>query len=269
VIELPADLGRYTPYALPSDAVDWTIGLGEELIREQPDPSLPIDPATDPNSRSVIGPDTRHRVDNTAVYPHSAVVAIRFTAGHYCSGVMVGRDTVMTAGHCLYNVTAKTWADILSVRPGRNGNRAPLGSCGIRYMVIFTHFKDTGDANYDIGAIKVSCSEPERLGYFGLYTTTANINGTGAIIYGYPTSRDGQQWGAADGTISSASRNRFYYPTDTSGGQSGSAVYFYPSWGNGGPYAQGVHTVGHGDRNSATRLHRAAFDMIVSVKNAR
>ena len=58
-------------------------------------------------THSVIGRDNRIRVTNTTLYPYRAIVhlVIQFNGQEVygCTGALISKDTVFTAGHCVYN----------------------------------------------------------------------------------------------------------------------------------------------------------------------
>ncbi len=55
----------------------------------------------DQGIESIIGTDERVRVKNTLAFPGSATVLIRQFGRLHCTGWMVSKDTLMTAGHCV------------------------------------------------------------------------------------------------------------------------------------------------------------------------
>lgn len=76
---------------------------------------------------SVIGTDTRYQEGSTTTSPWGSIVHISSTVGG-CTGFMLNRDTVVTAGHCVYWNGA--WATNYTVSPGRNGvSYQPYGTC--------------------------------------------------------------------------------------------------------------------------------------------
>jgi len=70
----------------------------------------------------VIGADDRRRITNTRDTPFRYICSIR-AGNHGCSGTLVGPSTVLTAGHCVEDLTGS-----VTVIPGRAGNSRPFGS---------------------------------------------------------------------------------------------------------------------------------------------
>lgn len=95
---------------------------------------------TSPEPLEVIGPDGRFSIGNENIeFPFSAIVNLRFSwldTGNpvWCTGWLVGRSSVITAAHCLYDAighpTAPTSGN-MTAYPGLNSlsnNPTPYGS---------------------------------------------------------------------------------------------------------------------------------------------
>lgn len=87
----------------------------------------------DQGIESIIGTDERVRVKNTLAFPGSATVLIRQFGRLHCTGWMVSKDTLMTAGHCVRDGGSDgEWTAGLTFVPGSNGGDAPFGVCRSR-----------------------------------------------------------------------------------------------------------------------------------------
>ena len=75
---------------------------------------------------SIIGADNRVRVNPTTSLPARATVLIAFSAGR-CTGWLINRNTVVTAGHCVAPGNNTGFYSVPSYRiyPGRNGTSSP------------------------------------------------------------------------------------------------------------------------------------------------
>lgn len=70
---------------------------------------------------SLIGINDRIRVnDRISATVH---VATQYNSGEIygCTGVLISKDTVLTAGHCIYNKEIGRWATNVIATPWRNG----------------------------------------------------------------------------------------------------------------------------------------------------
>ncbi len=236
------------------------------------DGQAPLKPLTRPvrgmQPNSVIGSDSRTRVTATTTYPNSAIVLINRNGGLWCTGWMVGKDTLLSAGHCVTD-GAGTWYSGLTFVPGSNGGNAPFGTCGARNIYAFHGWASGADSNYDTSIVKLNCSVGNSTGWFGTWWQSASLNGTFTRVQGYPGDKPSTQWQSYD-YVRASSADRLYYQNDTVGGESGSPVWQYRS----GPYCSGVcgmgvHTNGSdGTNNSGTRFTQAKLNAIYGIVNA-
>jgi glutamyl endopeptidase len=216
--------------------------------------------------RSVIGKDTRKRVENTADYPYSAIALLITTfsngAQTTCTGFFISPSTVATAGHCLDN-KEDGLTDHVVIIPGNNVNVEPFGYClGIRAYSV-TGWVDNktppSPAPYDYGAVKLNCSIGNEVGWFGLHWQSSSLTRTPVTITGYPSDKkpDYSMWTASGKIIGSPGRE-LLYTISTAPRQSGSPVY------TSGDIALAIHAYGvtptYPHANAGTRITQAAFD---------
>ena len=211
----------------------------------------------------VIGNDERVRITNTSVYPWRAHAALLITARDGSrwvgTGWFIGPHTLMTAGHVVFirsqpaNPARDGWVRSIEVMPGRDDTNLPYGSVTSTNFRSVTGWTQNGDQDYDYGAIILPTDLGSRTGWlgFGVYDN-ATLLASLANVTGYPGvpvphgAPYGTQWYDAK-RVGSVGPRRVSYETDTSPGQSGSAVYRIV---NGSRYAFGVHAYGgnHGPR---------------------
>jgi glutamyl endopeptidase len=199
-----------------------------------------------PSVMSIIGGDSRVQVTNTTVYPYTAIVRITFVnvSGH-CSGFIIDRDTVITAGHCVYNrnpsIGSTGWINIDQVVPGQNGVSKPFGQCQERFVHSVSGWVNDGSADYDYGMIKLNCTVGFDTGWIGYRHTPGSLDGDWDTVGGYPVDKTaGTQWRDADEVRRTEDR-RIFYANDTFGGQSGSPAWAIASDGT-TRIAIGIHT---------------------------
>lgn len=274
----PADA---QPKALPADAAITDTGavtlprLGQETANgwDSYTGSAPS-PET---SESIIGADNRTQVTSTTSYPARAVGLITRNGQHHCTGWLISKDSILTAGHCVNTggngSTNGTWYSGLRFSAGRNGTSAPYGYCGVRSMTSFVGWVRDGNEEHDAAVIKLNCSIGNTVGWFGQWWQTASLNGNATRINGYPGDKPQTQW-FSTGTVNASTTFQVFYQNDTVGGMSGS-----PIWQNRtGPYCSGVcgmgihaygvhgsypHTINHGERHT-----QAKFNVYQSVATA-
>jgi glutamyl endopeptidase len=216
--------------------------------------------ATKPNpgmAGSVIGGDDRVREGVPGDYPWRSIVYLSTNQGQ-CTGFMLSRDVVVTAGHCVYE---GGWVTSYTAVPGKNGGSQPYGSCsgGINDVWTTSNWISTGSADYDYGLVKLTCDIGNTVGWFGWwYNTGETLTGQYLYVEGYPGDKPyATMWWDGD-PISSQSATRLSYQIDTYNGQSGSPLYHYNSTTAGlcgGWCVTGIHTNGAvNNQNSGTRF---------------
>jgi glutamyl endopeptidase len=201
------------------------------------------------------GPDNSRQIQTTTKFPYRAVVWIKYVNQSgligWCSGYMIGANTVATAGHCVYDPQEfGGWISrsFFVVVPGANADAqdpTPYGSCGATRLFASRGWRVSrgSNSNYDYGAIKLNCSIGNRTGYFGLTRPTSPV-GITSIISGYPSGHPiGTMWRSVD-QVRAVTTKRIFYRNDTFPGDSGAPVYRSSTsacrW-----CAFGIHTTGN------------------------
>ncbi len=222
---------------------------------------------------TVHGVDNRVKINNTGVYPWRATASLLITAADNSqwigTGWFISPRTLVTAGHVVFikgsGVPGRDgWVRRIQVMPGRNGSSLPYGSVTATSFRSVTAWTNSGNAEYDYGAIILPTPLGNSTGWFGFGSyTDADLRATVGNITGYPGDKpSGTQWYDAR-RIASVSSRKVYYDIDTAGGQSGSAVYRIKS---GKRYAFAIHAYGGGTTNSGTRINAQVFSNLKNWK---
>jgi glutamyl endopeptidase len=220
----------------------------------------------------VIGTDDRIQITNTTVYPWRVHASLRITAkggGIYSgTGWFIGPHTLATAGHVVFinapGTAAHGWVQSIQVMPGRNGPSLPFGSVTSTDFRSVNGWTQSGDENYDYGAIRIPTELGNTVGWFGFGVyADSDLLATTANIAGYPGDKPaGTQWYHWR-QIASVNSRKVYYAIDTAPGQSGSAVYRITSSGR---YGIAIHAYGGATANSGTRIVQPVFDNLLAWK---
>lgn len=223
--------------------------------------------------RAVIGADDRVQITATATYPWSVHASLRITANDGSqwigTGWFCGPHTLITAGHCVYIKNSGVpnrdgWVRSITVIPGRNGAQQPFGSAVSSNLRTVTGWANSGNQEYDYGAIILSTDLGSTTGWlgFGAYSD-ATLLASVANISGYPGDKPaGTQWYHAR-KVTSVGPRKVFYDVDTFGGQSGSGVYRIA---NGQRFAVAVHAYGGSAANSGTRITSGVYNNLVAWK---
>jgi glutamyl endopeptidase len=259
--------GYHRPEAAMTEL--WTAPASTEL-RDIGEASFGPPP---PIAETVHGPDDRIQITNTSIHPwriHASLLIIAADNSTWIgTGWFIGPHTLMTAGHVVYIKNSGVpgrdgWVKSISVMPGRNGNALPYGSVTSQNFRSVNAWTNSGDENYDYGAIILPTDLGNTVGWFGfgVYSDADLLASTGNI-FGYPGDKPaGTQWYASR-RIASVNSRKVYYDIDTAGGQSGSAVYRII---NGGHYGIAIHAYGGATTNSGTRIITPVYDNMVAWK---
>ncbi|MQA31261.1 MAG: trypsin-like serine protease [Luteitalea sp.] len=230
-----------------------------------------------PSRETVLGFDSRQRVQPTTKYPQRATAYITSSIGS-CTGWFAGPDLVVTAGHCVHTGgPGGSWANNVVVHPGRNDATSPYGSFAAQSLHSVIGWTNSSNEEYDYGAINLTSNIGNTVGWYGYYWQTASLDNAPAIINGYPGDKaSGTQWVGADKVRATTTRQVFY-KVDTFGGMSGSPMWEDRPIGSpfcaNGPCAFGIHAYGthgaapHNANNHGTRIRQAVFNNIVNWVN--
>lgn len=248
------DLPAYVPDANATSLDPGSLAVERRLGLD----ASPLSPPGGP-AGSVIGVDNRKRVRRTKAYPASAATFIYIDTDSrlgpsaqvpedaLCSGALVAAaNLVVTAAHCVYDARERRWFDDWTIYPGAKKNgKFPYGSCSWRRVYVHKKWQRTGNPKYDVAAIVLDCNVGNRTGWFGARASSGSgYIGGEHVIHQYPGDKPlATQW-RHQGTWAGVDRpgQRAFYPIDTAGGSSGSAVIQRQA--DGGYYTNATHAYG-------------------------
>jgi V8-like Glu-specific endopeptidase len=213
--------------------------IAEEPIADEPvsEPSIEekdtegLKPEVRDGEEVIIGDDNRWDVYDTKMLPFRTIclLYVTFPSGRSCwgTGTMVSKNTVLTAGHCLYNSAEGGHARAVSVWPGRKGGSVPYGRHEAKKIYVHKEYRASRSINYDYACIVLNTDVGNTTGWLSMTTTmpTGSIGSYMVSTAGYPIpDKYGQIMKGAAGIYIGVGDRRISYVMDTEEGQSGSAI---------------------------------------------
>ena len=149
--------------------------------------------ANSAESGTITGPLELHReaVDELR-YPWSSIGKLFNETGGSCSGVVIARDKILTAAHCLFNartrrfIPAEALHFLVGYRTGRYSAHARIASYEIGAGFDPLRYDQTSEADWAVLTVTESLPaaiEPLRL------RRAPSPSGTKAVLVGYPQER--------------------------------------------------------------------------------
>src|SRR4051812_15228810 len=149
--------------------------------------------ANSAESGTIAGPLELHReaVDELR-YPWSSIGKLFNETGASCSGVVIARDKILTAAHCLFNartrrfIPAEALHFLVGYRTGRYSAHARIASYEIGAGFDPLRYNQTSEADWAVLTVTENLPaeiEPLRL------RREASPSGTKAVLVGYPQER--------------------------------------------------------------------------------
>ena len=237
--------------------------------------SVHAEPAPYPGTvsgQSVIGTDERVRVSDTTQFPFSAIAYLELEdeGGEVlgsCTATFIGPDSLLTAGHCLWDFEADDWVEAeIRVVPGKDGDFEPFGYQYAADWWVPDAYVATGADEWDWGVIKLpDTALSEHTGWLTMAVLdTATLAGPDfqPVIVGYPADKPhATMWGLVRPAFLAVGDFTLYYDIDTAPGQSGSAIWSAAAGPTLGKVV-GIHSQG-GSVNSGSRIDQELLDDVL------
>ncbi len=182
----------------------------------------------------IFGVDDRGKVAVSGDYFARKIVhiSVRYPDGSMAvgSGVMVGRNDVLTAAHLLYSEEHGGYAVFVEATAARDGEIKPYGvSYGVE-SVVSDEWINGEDYGEDWGLITLNSAIGDYTGYVNIATYSDSLSFENVFSMGYPGDlKDGNSLYYTDGSIDSIQDNEllFFDDMDAYAGQSGSGIFDY------------------------------------------
>jgi V8-like Glu-specific endopeptidase len=272
------------PRPVEERGVRWTVSDGSgELLEErgsrpeETERALPHDHGPLPlegargeplDETGVVFQALATTIDTTA-WPYRTVAKLymNFPSGawYVCSGAMIGRRSVLTAGHCIYDRGEGGWARQVVAVPGQDGSYQPFGSASAVYINSVTGWTNDGSRESDYAMVTLDRNLGDVTGWLGLRSLAlTSLLGFGARMDGYPAEGPyphGDLQINDDGGIQLVWTTMLFYDLESFGGFSGSPVRRTSAYQD---YVLGINTASNCAlyRSCGTRLTGSRVEQI-------
>jgi V8-like Glu-specific endopeptidase len=192
------------------------------------------------------------RVPNVGMFPYASSGALFFTnngTNYRCSAGAIGDSVYLTAGHCIYNPTSKTWSTNLIFIAQYAGSSGPY-QYGWSLELALNGWINNSDRAYDIGMVRTPNSMVGDIGHMGwMANYPANTSPWTAVGYPGNNSYPGNYMYATTGNYLDGSSILHMSNNDMHSGSSGGAWMASMSGTLG--YANGLNSF-HYDNDQGT-----------------
>lgn len=247
-----------------SDDASQTSSSSGEVSTETEETNQQISLESSGIIESIIGTDERYKVLDTTTVPYQSVVMLRSVFSStitYGTGVVVGKDTILTAAHNIYDVNKGIWASSVVAYPAKSGTTEPYGAYEADDYYMFRVYQTNGGAaESDIAVVKLKTALDSSIGYLTPVTEVSVGESVQVPGYPYPFNR-GYQMYTMFAPVTIVESNLLAYTVDTESGQSGSPVL------NSRNQIVGIHILGSTDYNIARRITSDVLTMIQLAKS--
>ena len=239
---------------------------------------------------SIIDPDTRTQVSNTRIAPYNAICKMYVYLDCGCStqagtGFLISDNCIVTAAHNFVCTKTENGSYVhpygkvekINIYFGLYYNENNVSTCYAATLNVvedsdtefgYMHYiNNSRSSAYDYGYIILDDDQISDLQgittYFELESLSdTQISNKSIIITGYPS---GKILYTGNGMTQTITSTKVYHNVDTSGGQSGSPMYYVDS--NGKYKVIGIHTSGVGSTayNSGRRIDASLKTMYDSI----
>jgi V8-like Glu-specific endopeptidase len=216
----------------------------------------------------IPGRDGRKEITETTQWPYlfHSQLTIHFPSGKYGgSGILVGPQHLLTAGHNVYDPDTKEWATRIIARLGLRDKVVPFGELEAVKIYTFEEWIHKKDPNFDMALITLNKPIGLQTGWCGLLCLEdSDLLSEEVHVTGYPGDKGFNQMWSMSHVIKTVEPEKIFYEIDTFGGQSGGGIWIDQ---RDNPYAIGIHTLGEGGKyggNSGVRLSQGKFTQVIT-----
>jgi glutamyl endopeptidase len=216
--------------------------------------------------RPVTGGETKNeitRVTPTTGYPYVTIGLL----GNGCSGALIDKRFVLTAGFCVYDPSKKKWDDKVEFWPAVDDGKAPFGSTAWKNVSIPKAFAERGDWQYNFALIELDSDLGDKIGGWMGFGYNAEFPFPELTLTGYPLERGDQftMW-KVNCKIGEKGETHILYTCPAKDQIKG--AFGAPLWtvnkDNNSVIIYAIHMAPEGSHYWAHRISRTTFETLVS-----
>lgn len=233
----------------------------EDLVKSPGYTHTESSPGTYTTPEAVIETDDREQITDTTKTPYRWLGRVGYTMEdgrkNYCTGFLVSKNTVVTAGHCL------SWTETdITFTPGVNGDDTPFPTAKAT-QIWYDNKVFLPNPQQDWGIIKLDTPIGDKVGWFGMaIPNDEDLIGRHATVIGYPITYPGKPeatlWKDRN-VITGITPIEITHNIDTTRGQSGGPILSDTNT------VYGIHKGGSAHANVGNRMTTELFNLIVNV----
>jgi glutamyl endopeptidase len=218
-----------------------------------------------PAAATVLGTDNRTVIDDTTVFPSSAIGQLQINLDSEevnCTAFLIDRNTILTAGHCLHTGGAGgEFASGAVFFPGRDGGSTPFGNCDVAQMFVANLWISNRSTADDWALAQLDCNVGDTTGWLRMkFLSNAQLANRAVTVRG--NALDAQMKSATD-QIRSVAAKTVNHKADADAAQAGSPIY--QATGCSGPCVLGIHTGGNATTNRGVRITLGLIESLTEV----
>ena len=216
--------------------------------------------AADTDYENIIsGTDDRVQVEKTDGHPFRT--AGMFSNG--CTGTVVAPRIVLTAGHCVYNITTDKWYESLRFIAGRNGDAKPFGTVAWSHAIAPKGWTESHDYNYDYAIVVLDERIGDKVGWLGYgMLDDAALTAASLNLMSYPGDKPAGTLWLSYCPVKSLTERMVRHSCDTYQGASGGGLYVKAKNDR---VLYAIHSHSEGNENVATRISDTVYKRVQQV----
>jgi V8-like Glu-specific endopeptidase len=208
------------------------------------------------------------QITPTTNYPYTTVGML----SNGCTGVLVGKHFVLTAGFCVYDTEKKTWDEKIDFWPAVDAGKAPYGSVRWKSVSAPRGFTEQGDFSYNFALIELDSDIGDQTGWMG-FGYDNNFPFKELTLTGFPAGvPDFTMWEVTCKVGNDTKATDPFVLYGCPGQKELQGANGAPLWvinkENNSPYVYGIHLMPYKGQYAGRRITQEAYEILLSWMQA-